>query len=100
MASPTKSRADTGATTDRQIAVCGDWAILTDGVQWILAKRWKDGKWRGLSFVRSTRDILARCLREKGAHNALAAELLAGLPETFDAWKAAQAFSQEPAHDG
>jgi hypothetical protein len=86
----TKSKADTGA--DRQIAVVGDWAILTDGQQWILARRWKDGKWRGLSFVRSTRDVLARCLREKGAHNALAAELLAGLPQTFDDWKASQAF--------
>ena len=76
---------------DRIFAAAGDWAVASDGIQWILQRRWKDGKWRDVSFVRSTRDILARCMREKGADSAIAAELLSGLPDTFDQWKATQA---------
>jgi hypothetical protein len=91
----TKARADTGA--DRQIAVCGDWAILTDGVQWIVARRKGPDGWRGVSFVRSDRSILRRCLREKGADVATVDELTAGLPTSFDDWKAAQDASQEAA---
>jgi hypothetical protein len=76
--------------TDRVFTTVGDWAVASDGIQWILLHRWKDGRWRGLSFVRSTRDILARCMREKGVDNGTAAELLSRLPETFDQWKVAQ----------
>jgi hypothetical protein len=76
--------------TDRVFTIVGDWAVASDGIQWILLHRWKDGRWRGLSFVRSTRDILARCTREKGVDNGTAAQLLSGLPETFNQWKAAQ----------
>jgi hypothetical protein len=96
----TKSRADIAGdnqVADQVVAVAGDWAILTDGQQWILARRYKDGKWRGMSYVHSTRDVLERCVRERGIENALAAELLAGLPETFDQWKAAQACPQPDA---
>jgi hypothetical protein len=39
-----------------------------------------------VSFVRSTRDVLARCMREKGVPAEDAAVLLAGLPATFDEW--------------
>ena len=46
--------------------------------------------WRAVSFVRSTRDILARCMREKGCNLPTANLLLAGLPDTFDEWKALQ----------
>ncbi len=44
--------------------------------------------WVGISFVRSTKAILERCIREKGI--ALSPEgeaALAALPPTFDAWK-------------
>jgi hypothetical protein len=46
--------------------------------------------WRPLSFVHSSRDILARCMREKGVDVDTASQLLAGLPNTFDEWKAHQ----------
>jgi hypothetical protein len=58
--------------SDRQLAISGNWAIATDGVQWILQRRKdidrRNGRvvWRAVSFVRSTKDILARCMREKG----------------------------------
>jgi hypothetical protein len=68
--------------------IIGDWALGSDGLQWILYRRWKDGIWRGLSFVRSTKDILARCMREKGVEDVTARLLLSGLPDTFDEWKA------------
>jgi hypothetical protein len=42
--------------------------------------------WRPVSFVRSTRDILARCMREKGVPADDADRLVAGLPPTFDEW--------------
>ena len=71
---------------DRQIAVSGDWALASDGIQWIVQRK-KGSKWRGVSFVRSDRDIVARCLREKGADMACIAQLLSGLPDTFDQWK-------------
>jgi hypothetical protein len=65
----------------RQIVARDRWAIATDGTQWILQRRRGD-RWENLSFVRTTRDILARCMRQKGA---LPAEvgLLAGLPDRF-----------------
>jgi hypothetical protein len=80
--------------TDRVFAIAGDWAMASDGLQWILLHRWKDGKWHPMSFVRSTRDILARCMREKGADNVTAAQLLSGLPDTFDQWKMNQTCAQ------
>jgi hypothetical protein len=59
-------------------------------VQWILYRkhRRKSGDtWDGLSFVSSTKDILARCMREKGVPEDGRAILLVGLPPTFDEWK-------------
>ena len=73
--------------TDRAIAVSGDWAVASDGVQWILQRGYAKGGWRNVSFVRSTRDILARCMRENGINEDTAAQLLSGLPDTFDQWK-------------
>ena len=73
-------------------AVTGDWALASDGYQWIVQRRahWK-GKvqWRSLSFVHSTKTVLARCLREKGCPLTDAERLLAGLPGTFDLWQEA-----------
>jgi hypothetical protein len=39
--------------------------MASDCAQWILQRRKGDG-WRAVSFVSSTKDVLARCMREKG----------------------------------
>jgi hypothetical protein len=44
--------------------------------------------WQPVSFVRSTKEVLARCMREKGVGAETACFLLFGLPNTFDEWKA------------
>src|SRR5512133_2946385 len=75
--------------TDRQFVTAGQWALASDGVQWVLQRRRQkngDTNWRPACFVRSTRDILARCMREKGIPGSDAEWLLAGLPPTFDEW--------------
>lgn len=72
--------------SDRIFASSGDWAVAADGLQWILMRH-SGSQWRPVSFVRSTKDILARCMREKGTEPAPADLLLSGLPETFDVWK-------------
>jgi hypothetical protein len=80
---------------DRVFATSGEWAIGADYLQWMLMRR-RPGKnpWRPVSFVRSTKDILARCMREKGVDEDTARLLLSGLPGSFDQWKAAQSSSQ------
>jgi len=71
--------------SERQFAVSGDWALGADSLQWMLQRR--DGQqWRSVSFVSSTRNILARCMREKGCPPADTERLLAGLPPTFEEW--------------
>jgi hypothetical protein len=80
---------------DRVLATAGDWALATDGLQWLLKRRWKDGLWHTVSFVRSTKDILAQCMREQGTDDVTASFLLAGLPDRFDG-KNAPATSPEP----
>jgi hypothetical protein len=75
--------------TDRQFVTAGEWALASDGIQWVLQhRRQKNGEtsWRPVSFVRSTRDILARCMRERGVPAEDADRLLAALPPTFDEW--------------
>lgn len=76
---------------DRVFATAGDWALASDGHQWMLMRGQLNGQWRALSFVSSTKDILARCCREKGVDAPTALKLLAGLPDTFDEWRALQA---------
>ena len=74
---------------DRIFATAGDWALASDGIQWMLMRRirrQRGDSWDPVSFVRSTRDILERCMREKGVAPGTAAQLLAGLPDTFDQW--------------
>ncbi len=68
---------------DRQIVSVDGWAVATDGSQWIL-QRLRGDRWHGVSFVRSTRDILARCMNEKNVPANNVKKLLAVLPETFD----------------
>jgi hypothetical protein len=72
------------------LAASGNWSITTDGLQWILRKqrtlpnqRTGKPKWDALSFVHSTKNILARCMREKGCPAEDAAQLLAACPERF-----------------
>jgi len=79
-------------SVDKQLVISGDWALASDGAQWILQRKWKDEKWRPVSFVRSDRDILERCMREKGTDNGTVFKLLSGLADSFDRWKASQTF--------
>jgi hypothetical protein len=83
-------RGETRNIADRQFAVSGRWALASDGLQWILQRK-RSGRppWRAVSFVRSTKDILARCMGENGATPDEIHSLLAGLPGTFDQWKVA-----------
>ena len=76
-------------TQDYIFRQCGDWSLASDGIQWMLMKRYNAVKqpWRPVSFVRSTKDILARCMREKGVGPDTADFLLLGLPDSFDRWK-------------
>lgn len=77
--------------SERQFVVSGDWvlsgnwALGGDNLQWILYKKrsHKRGGWKGVSFVNSERDILERCMQEKGCPEQDRAVLLAGLPPTF-----------------
>lgn len=74
---------------DRVFAAAGDWVVASDGLQWMLMRhirRKRGDSWDPVSFVHSTRDVLARCMREKGVEPGTAAQLLSGLPETFDQW--------------
>jgi hypothetical protein len=73
---------------DRVFSTSGDWALASEGTQWILQRRYAKGGWKNVAFARSTRDILARCMREKGVDDDTARLLLCGLPDTFDQWKA------------
>jgi hypothetical protein len=84
--------------SDRIIIASGDWAVASDGIQWILCKARKGASpWYGVSFVRSTKEILARCMREKGTPPDDATRLLAGLPDCFDEWLRLPAQPEQPA---
>jgi hypothetical protein len=67
------------------IAHTAKWAVGTDQVQWILM-RWLGhprNPWKHLSFVSSSRDILARVMRERGVPETDRDALLSALPERF-----------------
>jgi hypothetical protein len=69
-------------TGDRQLMICGRWAVASDGVQWIL-QRQVGSYWRNVTSVRSTKDILARCMREKGCPPEVAQRLLEACSRRF-----------------
>jgi len=71
--------------SERQFAISNKWALAADRLQWLLQRR-QGQRWASVSFVSSTRDILTRCMREKGCPPADAERLLAGLPSTFEEW--------------
>jgi hypothetical protein len=68
--------------SDKIFRVSGDWSLASDPLQWILMR-----KTHPVSFVRSTKEILARCMRDKGTPPEDAQRLLDGLPATFDEWR-------------
>jgi hypothetical protein len=77
------------AMSDRQFVISNKWALAADSLQWIVQRRYMNKgqpAWRSVSFVSSTKVILARCLREKGCPPEDAERLLAGLPATFAEW--------------
>ena len=67
------------------LATSSGWALASDGLQWILQRRY-GGQLRAVAFVRSSRDVLARCMNEKGVAPETASELLETLPPTFNEW--------------
>ena len=71
------------------MSIANDWALTSDPLQWILQRRrcqQSRASWRPVCFVRSTREVLERCMREKGVPAEDARRLLEGLPATFDSW--------------
>jgi hypothetical protein len=80
------------ATTDSELVASGAWRVTCDGIQWIMQRRKGIDKrtgqevWAHVSFVSSTKAILARCMREKGVPVEDAQGLLAGLAEAFGAY--------------
>jgi hypothetical protein len=87
-----QERALAPASEPRTIQVArinADWALSSDGLQWILQRRSGVDKrtgqevWAHLSFVSSTKDILARCMREKGVPAEDAQRVLDSLPDAF-----------------
>jgi hypothetical protein len=69
-------------TSDRQLMICGKWAVASDGMQWIL-QRQNGSHWRNVSFVRSTKDILAQRVREKDCPPEVAQRLLEAVSRRF-----------------
>jgi hypothetical protein len=70
---------------DKQFRAIDNWALASDGLQWVLQRR-KGKHWEAVSFVRSSKDVLSRCMREKGTPPDVADQLLDGLPACFEAW--------------
>jgi hypothetical protein len=66
---------------DGRFRVVDDWALASDGVQWVLQHR-SGRSWEALSFVRTKKDVLADCMIHKGAPPDVAQPLL----ESFEAW--------------
>ena len=78
---PQKGKTET--SDDRQIVAADGWAVATDGNQWIL-QRLRGQRWIGLMFVRSTKAILAQCMKEKGVLPHTAKLLLTAIRDQFD----------------
>jgi hypothetical protein len=80
------------------------YALGCDDLQWMLYRAnchdpsmTKITDWRPISFVRSTKAILLRCIREKGCKPSREAQAaLDGLPPTFDTWKASMLADETP----
>ena len=59
--------------SERQFAVSGDWALGVDSLQWILYRRRSRAKggWDAVSFVGSTREVLARCMGRRAVQTVI-----------------------------
>jgi hypothetical protein len=71
---------------DKQFRVSGDWALASDGAQWVIQK-WEGKRWRNLKYIRSDKAWLTyRLTKTLKVPPTDAAKLLDGLPDAFDAW--------------
>jgi hypothetical protein len=70
-----------------QYYVSENWAIASDGIQWILQKKSSDTGWKSITFIHTQRDILERCMRDKGVPEENRVELISSLPCTFNEWR-------------
>jgi hypothetical protein len=71
---------------DKQFRAVDNWALASDSLQWVLQRRTGPKNWTAESFVRTSKVILERCMREKGVPPHIAEQLLEGLPDDFEAW--------------
>jgi hypothetical protein len=67
------------------ITTSSGWALASDENQWILERKYRN-RFQPVAFVRSSKDILARCMSEAGVSSDTAHELLKDLPPTFGEW--------------
>jgi hypothetical protein len=74
-----------------QYYISRNWAIGSDGIQWVLQSwnKWRK-RWEHHWFVRSDREILERGMQFKRVPIEDQQHLLSGLPSTFDEWRATQ----------
>ena len=70
---------------DNLVTTSSGWALAADGLQWILERKYRN-RFQPVAFVRSSKDILARCMSEAGVPANTAGELLKDLPPTFNEW--------------
>jgi hypothetical protein len=71
---------------DKQFRVAGNWALASDGIQWIIQRK-KGSRWEAVKFVRSTKERLAHCFNTLKIPSHDVETLLERLPSTFDEWR-------------
>jgi hypothetical protein len=74
------------APTTLVLQINDEWKITADDLQWMLQRGKVNGGWYPISFVSSTKAVLARCMAEAGVPQDAAERALAALPDTFAAW--------------
>jgi len=85
---------------DRQFLRLNDrWALAYDEAQWIIQRR-EGAAWRGVSFIGSNKDILWRCLEERGIDPTPEARaVIDAMPFRFLDWLAMPPARREKAPD-
>ncbi len=68
-------------------AAANIWALGADEAQWILYRAMGKAEWRPISYVSSTKKVLAERMREAGVEPSVRTKLLEGLPDTFREFK-------------
>ena len=75
------------------------WMLAFDPAQWILQRR-EGAAWRGVSFIGSNKDILWRCLEERGIDPTPEARaVIDAMPFRFLDWLAMPPARREKAPD-